>query len=522
MPPQGLVSSRKSYSAPKLNVDWSRYVAGGARVFGVVAVGAAAIIATRYVINKVSQRRNTEGDDDLFSEKHPMPKYAATQSRNAKHAEADRGALEALMRDIGGDGGAEHYLDALWDEEGEEEEEEEYELEFEDSVEYIQRFFGYESLDPELQKVRNKCLKAIDAALYQVKGTELPIRNQFTGQVVDTMADADEEFDDVMSNPDPILQVAAAVEVSLRQRLFYIAKKLGISLGGTDLPAHRTWVVAIPDDLPEANISMEGLLEVAKEYLEICIEIDRTKEQTVEINIEKASAEEGYGEWALRTEAFQRTAAKRRGFMDIEESETEASETDEKPVKKYKGFGGAASSHQRDPLSVAAPTMTLAKDDPESEHEEEEDEEDDMSDDGLEELHDINRRSFEALLMTEIFKRVATEEQQKEYEEVLEAPLNGFIEPYLIGVEEDDDVDSRVEALLREDGGDYENEVLRNLLSRNFEDDDEFDEDDDGDQNDTLRRLLAHNFNADHGDDEYAHAQEDALYEDVGDDWVDY
>jgi hypothetical protein len=353
-----------------------------------------------------------------------------------------------------------------------------------------------------------------------MKGTKLPIRNQFTGQVVDTMEDAAEEFDDVMSNPDPILQVAAAVEVSLRQRLFFIAKKLGISLGGTDLPAHRAWIVAIPDDLPEANISMEGLLEVAKEYLEICIEIDRTKEQTVEINIEKASAEEGYGEWAMRTEAFQRSA-KRQGFMDVEESDKEdASETDDKPVKKYTGFGGVVTAHQRDPLSAAVPTMSLAKKEDSSEVEE--DEEDDMSDDGLEELHDINRRSFEALLMTEIFKRVATEEQQKEYNEVLEAPLNGFIEPYLIGVEEDDDVDSRVEALLREDGGDYENEVLRNLLARSFEDEDEFAEDSEGDQNETLRRLLAHNFNADHDDDEYAHQEEDALFEDVGDDWVDY
>eukprot|EP00658_Telonema_sp_P-2_P079001 TRINITY_DN7541_c0_g1_i1.p1 TRINITY_DN7541_c0_g1~~TRINITY_DN7541_c0_g1_i1.p1 ORF type:complete len:221 (-),score=72.56 TRINITY_DN7541_c0_g1_i1:124-786(-) len=205
--------------------------------------------------------------------------------------------------------------------------------------------------------------------------------------------------------------------------------------------------------------------------------------------------------------------------MDIEESDKDDdSETDDMPVKKYKGFGGVVSSHQRDPLAAAAPTMSLVKDDTASE--EEEDEEDDMSDDGFEELHDINRRSFEALLMTEIFKRVATEEQQKEYDEVLEAPLNGFIEPYPIGVEEDDDVDSRVEALLREDGGDYENEVLRNLLGRTFDDDDEFAEDSEGDQNETLRRLLAHNFNADHNDDEYAHEQEDALYEDVGDDWV--
>lgn len=472
MPPPNLVPQ-------SWNNQSSGHLARLGKVLGGVAIAAATAVAVRIAFRRLISRQ--EHEEDIFSETHQMPTYAVVPSRASAGARADQGALEALLKDLGGDGGAEHYLDALWDEE---EEQEEIEIAFEDSVEYIERFFGFQAIDPTFQGVRNDCLRAIDATLLQLKGTKLPLRNQFTGQEVDTEVAANEEFDDVMSNPDPILQVAAAVEVSLRQRLLFIAKKLGVRLGGDTLPAYQAWSVPVPETLDGVDVSLGGLLEVAKEYLEICVEIDRTKEQTVEINIEKATAEEGYGEWASRTEAFKKSSKNRKGFMDVGSSDEDAEATTfDDGGKRY--FGGRALGAKE------ASNMDRGSEDNVSENDE--DEEDVNSNDGLEELHDVNRRSFEALLMKEIFRRVATTEKQREYDELLEEPLNGFIEPYLLGVDEDSDDDSRIEGLLRDEGSTYEKDLLRQLLARQFDD-----------------------------DDDYAHRREDELYEDVGDDWVDY
>lgn len=493
--------------------------------------------AGAYALYRWNQAKKDKAEgDDMFSSKAKKTDGASVQATTARAGvlagttatEAQRKkALSDLLDII--EGGAQKHKDngtvipassKIVDEAPSEQEEE-------DEEQYIHRFFEYTPMPEGYADARSYCLAAVEATIAVLEGKK-PKKNK--------NKEADSDFEDEMSNPDPILQVATQIEVDLRHRLAYYAQEFGFDFfkedeQASDICATYAGTIPRPPHTPKGPLTKKVLLEAVKEYLEVCAEIDRTKPIVVDLAVQDANGGRDKNAWKHAADEGAMVSSKvkkpkKSKYIDefqSDEDDEDTFEAEEEVGDNHKGgrskeaalgrmlanreqrFLGAHAASQMDEILQEKQKKMMRtadkargmmakygddKDDEDDEDEEGEELENDMSFIG-EPLHDINRRAFEAALIRAVLAQITNGVEDpltKPHLAVLDNVAGQFKEPSEQDDDDDDFDGDDPYGMDFEDDDDYYNPLgpmsrYSQMARRREEalmmgDDDDFDEDD--------------------------------------------